>query len=219
MSPEMLNLQDYSFYTDIWSLGCIILEVISLNHLFSYIQHKYSTMIFQKQIPNFNEVKCSVDLKFLIQEMLYYDSSKRISSFNLERNPLLLKYNSIIPKNIVTFIFELLSSLDNKTKEVINIKSSCSKFQLEKENLQSEINQLKEECKTLKKDNTKLKNENEQLKEHSQLKNSLSSSNEINKIQLSKSINENKTSSKINTNVSQSKSNIPFDNFSKIQPT
>jgi hypothetical protein len=49
--------------------------------------------------------------------MFCYNSYKRIISFKLERNTMLLKYNSIISKNIINFIFELLSSLENKTKE------------------------------------------------------------------------------------------------------
>ena len=27
MSPEMINFQDYSFSTDIWSLGCVLYEL------------------------------------------------------------------------------------------------------------------------------------------------------------------------------------------------
>ena len=30
MSPEMLNFQDYSFPTDIWSLGCVLYELTFL---------------------------------------------------------------------------------------------------------------------------------------------------------------------------------------------
>ena len=30
MSPEMLNLDDYSFPTDIWSLGCVLYELAFL---------------------------------------------------------------------------------------------------------------------------------------------------------------------------------------------
>ena len=30
MSPEMLNFQDYSFPTDIWSLGCVLYELAFL---------------------------------------------------------------------------------------------------------------------------------------------------------------------------------------------
>ena len=30
MSPEMLNLDDYSFSTDIWSLGCVLYELAFL---------------------------------------------------------------------------------------------------------------------------------------------------------------------------------------------
>ncbi len=34
MAPEMVESQDYSFKADIWSLGCVIYEICSLERLF-----------------------------------------------------------------------------------------------------------------------------------------------------------------------------------------
>jgi hypothetical protein len=132
---------------------------------FSYSEPEYSTMIFQQKFPNSNDLHYSYELKSLIQKMFYYDPSQRLTSFELERNSILLKYNSIIPNNILSYIFELLSSLNSKTKEFDQLKTNYSTCQLQKEKLQSEIKHLKEKSIIVKRENINLKNENSKLKE------------------------------------------------------
>jgi NIMA (never in mitosis gene a)-related kinase len=160
MSPEMLREEKYSFNTDIWSLGCILFELMALNHPFSYSQFKYYSMI-KDQLPlDFTLLNYSDELKSIVKEMLCYDSSKRITSFQLERQFLLHNYNSINSKIILTFILELLNLFDNKTKEFDHLKSNFKTLQLQKEKLQSEVNQMKKENTILKESNTNFNNEN-----------------------------------------------------------
>ncbi|KAJ1475759.1 hypothetical protein T484DRAFT_1633517, partial [Baffinella frigidus] len=32
MAPEVLNREDYSNKADVWSLGCVLFELLTLNH-------------------------------------------------------------------------------------------------------------------------------------------------------------------------------------------
>jgi NIMA (never in mitosis gene a)-related kinase len=71
-SPEILEELEYSTNTDVWSLVCVIFELITLKHPFSYSQYNYSTMVIQQAIPNFDDLCCSHELKLLIKQILCY---------------------------------------------------------------------------------------------------------------------------------------------------
>lgn len=54
MSPEILNGVKYDFKTDIWSAGCVIFELITLEKLKSLIEKPIQLMshIFDMKIPD-----------------------------------------------------------------------------------------------------------------------------------------------------------------------
>jgi serine/threonine protein kinase len=67
MSPEMINEEGYSSNTDIWSLGCIIYELMYLKHPFSYNLPEYVKFILQQITPQFDNIFYSKDLiKFIL---------------------------------------------------------------------------------------------------------------------------------------------------------
>lgn len=65
MSPEMLSTSGYDYKTDVWSTGCIVYELITLEQPFkgnSLIELAES--IFANKIPEFNAPK---HLKLLVK--------------------------------------------------------------------------------------------------------------------------------------------------------
>jgi NIMA (never in mitosis gene a)-related kinase len=93
MSPEMINKESYNINTDIWSLGCIIFELMSLNHPFSDDITKYMDLIIQQAIPKYNNIHHSIELIKLVQQMICYNSFERISLSELETSAYFLKFN------------------------------------------------------------------------------------------------------------------------------
>jgi serine/threonine protein kinase len=96
MSPEMIDEQKYFSSTDIWSLDSIFYELISLTHPFSYKLTEYSISISKQEIPNFGSLKCSKQLKEIIQQMLCYDPNSRITITNIEQSPFFLQFKENI---------------------------------------------------------------------------------------------------------------------------
>ena len=88
-APEIWNEEPYNYKCDIWSIGCIIYEMTSLNLPFKgdTIELLYENIMSKnfKPIPDFY----SEDLKKIINYMLIFDPSKRPSS------DLLLNYPKI----------------------------------------------------------------------------------------------------------------------------
>jgi serine/threonine protein kinase len=95
-SPEIVNEEKYTSSTDIWSLGCIIYELISLTPPFTYNLNEYSKSIAKKEIPNFESLKCSKQLNDLIQQMFCYVPNSRISISDIENSPFLLQFEQNI---------------------------------------------------------------------------------------------------------------------------
>jgi NIMA (never in mitosis gene a)-related kinase len=49
MNPELIKEEKYYSSADIWSLGCVLFELIALTHPFSYKVFHYITLIFHKR--------------------------------------------------------------------------------------------------------------------------------------------------------------------------
>jgi NIMA (never in mitosis gene a)-related kinase len=70
MSPEMTHKKLYSYKTDIWSLGCVVFEMMTLCHSFeAENQVELITAIILKEIKEKNSTH-SDELKRVILQML-----------------------------------------------------------------------------------------------------------------------------------------------------
>lgn len=81
MSPEIrLDFSRYSFKTDVWSAGCILFELITLNVFVDYIES--NRFILQTyEIPD--HLTDSNILASLLKMMLKYDQNERANSSEL----------------------------------------------------------------------------------------------------------------------------------------
>lgn len=86
-SPEVWRDEPYSFKSDIWSLGCVIYEMIALKPPFDAddMQGLCKAILrgkYQKLPPQY-----SSDLHSMIKLMLTVDANRRPSSFDLMMMP------------------------------------------------------------------------------------------------------------------------------------
>ena len=87
MSPEQINELEYDEKTDIWSLGCVIYELVSLIPPFTAGNHlALAQKILAGKIERIPE-RYSEDLQEVIQQMLNVDSTKRPSVEELIKLP------------------------------------------------------------------------------------------------------------------------------------
>jgi NIMA (never in mitosis gene a)-related kinase len=79
-APELLNRQKFSYKCDIWSVGCIIYEMAALTLPFkSNNEISYNNINNSKDFESFPSFY-SNNLKFIINDMLSIDQSKRPST-------------------------------------------------------------------------------------------------------------------------------------------
>ena len=87
MSPEQINELEYDEKTDIWSLGCVIYELVSLIPPFTAGNHlALAQKILAGKIERIPE-RYSEDLQEVIQQMLNVDSTRRPSVEELIKLP------------------------------------------------------------------------------------------------------------------------------------
>jgi len=95
MSPEQLNADKYDESCDIWSLGCILYEMCTLEPPFkamnAHLLEKKITEGAYEKLPS----RYSTDLSNLIQRMLCKDPTKRITIGEICEHPL-IKYQPMI---------------------------------------------------------------------------------------------------------------------------
>eukprot|EP01027_Heterolobosea_sp_BB2_P003414 GEZU01005185.1.p1 GENE.GEZU01005185.1~~GEZU01005185.1.p1 ORF type:complete len:182 (+),score=56.13 GEZU01005185.1:131-676(+) len=99
MSPERLNGAKYSYESDIWSLGCTVLECATGDFPF---KHPNGTRIFgfwellnhikTKPAPSLDEKEYSPELCSFVNECLKRSRSDRPSASQLLQHPFIKKY-------------------------------------------------------------------------------------------------------------------------------
>lgn len=79
MSPEICQEMPYNQKSDVWSLGCILYEMVTLRHAFD--SNSMKGLVLKILRGNYPEIPShySQDLKDLISEMLIKDPAKRPS--------------------------------------------------------------------------------------------------------------------------------------------
>jgi serine/threonine protein kinase len=114
MSPEIINEQKYFSNSDVWSLGCVLFELLVLNHPFSYKVNKSLLMISQKQIPKYDSLQYSPQLKELVQKMLCSDVNFRLSISNIKKYIHFLKFNKNIQSHFLIVYDMFLFVISNE---------------------------------------------------------------------------------------------------------
>ncbi len=96
MSPELINNSKYNYKVDIWSIGCVLYEIILLKQAFKC--NHIGRLMINIRSGNFNPIKedivnkYSVELLRLINVILDTNENKRPSVYDLLQK---------IPKNIL----------------------------------------------------------------------------------------------------------------------
>ena len=92
MSPEVCQSKPYNYTSDVWSLGCILYELCTLEHAFS--GENLLGLVFkivqdkQGPIPDMY----SQELKDLVNKLLVKDDKKRPQVIDILRMPFVHQY-------------------------------------------------------------------------------------------------------------------------------
>jgi len=125
LSPEICQEKPYNQKSDIWSLGCILYEMVTLRHAFDANSMKGLVLkILRGNYPAIPSMY-SQDLKDLVADMLVKDPAKRPSMRKiLEKEFLSKRISKLLTMSIAknefsnTFVQKHLeSSTDEETKE------------------------------------------------------------------------------------------------------
>ncbi|CAK85248.1 unnamed protein product (macronuclear) [Paramecium tetraurelia] len=92
LSPEISQGQDYTFSSDLWSLGCILFEMCTLKRAFEGDQFDKEILIQDQIEPTLTDIRTySSELVNLIQSLLDVDAQKRPSAKELLRSSYIAK--------------------------------------------------------------------------------------------------------------------------------
>ena len=92
MSPEVCQSKPYNYTSDVWSLGCILYELCTLQHAFS--GENLLGLVFkivqdkQGPIPDMY----SQDMKDLVSKLLVKDEKKRPQVLEILRMPFVQRH-------------------------------------------------------------------------------------------------------------------------------
>jgi serine/threonine protein kinase len=94
MAPEIISHDEYSFPVDIWSLGCVLYEMVTKSTPFGEDPKTFYQNVLRKE-PLPIQANVSDDLKNLIIRMLIKNPSERITLNQIEQLPFIdFTYNS-----------------------------------------------------------------------------------------------------------------------------
>ena len=134
MSPELFRNQPYSFKSDVWSLGCVLFELVSLRHAF---EARDMNSLVQRIVRGSHAAipsNASKDMRALIKSMLSLSPSQRPTVNDILRAPFMRKEMS-------SYIQGQLG--DSVAAELIRDDPRLAGF------MQQEQNQLEKQAKKL----------------------------------------------------------------------
>ncbi|XP_059142130.1 serine/threonine-protein kinase Nek11-like [Physella acuta] len=116
MSPEVLKHEGYNSKSDVWSVGCILYEICSLEHAFMG-QGLMAVMykIVEKDPPNLPS-KYSPELNEVFKKMVTKDPEKRPSATDVTKFPFIAK-NMVKMKETLTEEYKAKHNLNPETAD------------------------------------------------------------------------------------------------------
>jgi NIMA (never in mitosis gene a)-related kinase len=129
LSPELCLKKPYNHKSDIWSLGCILYEMMYLKHAFE--ADSIGELVINILEGNFNlniNAGFSDDVINLVKSILIIDANKRPSVDDILKNKILDKYIMVnvirlcekLPKNVFKELFNKDKNKNKKDKEKKN---------------------------------------------------------------------------------------------------
>lgn len=125
MAPEMFTENSYDYRADVWSLGCVIYELIEGSPIF-YATSIRQLIEMQKYTPKFSDKFTPQEAEFILYTVRYYPS---------DRPDFLQLENSYFIQNIQKPVLQvehivknvdnspILLSIDKKLNEIVNVLS------------------------------------------------------------------------------------------------
>ena len=131
LSPELCLKKPYNHKSDIWSLGCILYEMMYLKHAFE--ADSIGELVINILEGNFNlniNAGFSDDVINLVKSILIIDANKRPSVDDILKNKILDKYIMVnvirlcekLPKNVFKELFNKNKNKKDKEKKNNRIK-------------------------------------------------------------------------------------------------
>jgi NIMA (never in mitosis gene a)-related kinase len=104
LSPEICQEKPYNQKSDIWSMGCILYEMLTLKHAFDANSMKGLVLKILKGTYPAIPASYSEDIRSLVSELLTKDPSKRPSIRQILEKPFLKsRINNLIAKTVAKY--------------------------------------------------------------------------------------------------------------------
>lgn len=133
LAPEILNGQESSFETDIWSFGCFMYFMIEGTAPFGYSKNlpELFEKILNHEVLSFESLSISTDLKDLILKMLIKDPQKRLTNISqIKSHPFFKEVNFSSINNQDDFLPFVDFEIEESYSEDVQSKCLTEKIKL-----------------------------------------------------------------------------------------
>ncbi|EFO64236.1 Kinase, NEK [Giardia lamblia P15] len=168
LAPEVLLRGEFSTASDMWSLGIIIYELISLSRPNFIRGHKPTEVFVKDWRPDLSGIADGF-LKEMLQKLLVLDPNGRLSAVDLA--------NMLNSRNNTATIFRTVPSIDDSIARIRTLEEKCTSLEAECKTLKvalnnsqskieeqaAQIQSLKSTCSSYYSQNTTPKSESKSL--------------------------------------------------------